>query len=539
VVTSLFFDLMISQFLFTLATATVATTAGAIHSQSQSQSHARGCPITNTTNIVYSIAEGVGPASRIWVQDLLWWWQQQGDARLDYLALSGRDLQNCDLASFPNLKVYINPGGDAYSQLSDMGVEGRDHVISFVERGQQEGGESSAYVGFCAGGYIAAHDYLWETMYEGPGYYNFEETPPLSIFPFTLEGSIVDINDDQFGDQYGSKFRLVNVSNGQKMLYYGGSTFGYSGTGDPTNPSSELYDPEVEVLVYYTDFYGFQAHNIPAAWRYRNVVMTSVHPEADNCTYAQDSDCPPSGSIPTENILQNRAWLGAYINEAAKTNFRIPEVPVAPVFDTTAPHTETPAASCYSRSSEVAASGTLLFCDGFDSEAGQVAFGLSPQFQRNQSDYNRAWPWNTSQISSWNGGAQYASAQEGNGYAVAVPKASVSHVSTITTKSFSVEQCTSGEALLSLYVQGKTLSGGAFSIKYRQLNQAEVNTDPFSPFWKTLYSAALSPAVEAWELLTIPFPIGGNGGYVRLEFSCAAGAAVDNYCAIDTLSVTC
>jgi hypothetical protein len=44
------------------------------------------------------------------------------------------------------------------------------------------------------------------------------------------------------------------------------------------------FDPDVEVLLYYQDFYGFNTFNLPAAWRYRNLLLTSVHPEADNCT---------------------------------------------------------------------------------------------------------------------------------------------------------------------------------------------------------------------------------------------------------------
>lgn len=493
----------------------------------------RACPITNSTNIIYSTVKGVGPASKIWVQDLLWWWKQNGDASIDYMAVTASDLQNCDLESFPNLKVYINPGGDAYDQLTAMGVDGREHIISFVQRDQQK--QPSAYVGFCAGGYIAAHDYLWESMYEGPGYYNYQETPPLSIFPFTLEGSIVDINDDQFGDQSGSKYRLVNVSNGQQMLYYGGSTFGYSGAGDPTDPSSELYDPEVEVLVYYSDFYGFQTSNIPAAWRYRNMVMTSVHPEADNCTFAQDSDCPPAGTMSADTILQNRAWLCEYINQAAQTSFRVPPVPVAPVFETAAPHTHTPRPACYSSSAEGPAP---LFCEDFDAAPGTVPAGLSPQFQRNQSDYNLAHPWNTSYISSW-GGVQYPSAQQGNGYAVAVPQASTSHVSIITSKAFSVQQC-SGDATLSFFLQGKTVGGGGFSVKALQMAEAEVATDPFSAAWMLLHSAPLSPPLQSWQELTLAVPlVYHRGAFLRVEFLCASGSGADNFCALDSLTVTC
>ena len=81
------------------------------------------CPITNSTTVVYSTVNGVGPASLIWVQDLLWWWKQ-GDSSVDYLDLTAADFQVCDLQSYPNLKIYINPGGDAYDQLSALGPVG-------------------------------------------------------------------------------------------------------------------------------------------------------------------------------------------------------------------------------------------------------------------------------------------------------------------------------------------------------------------------------------------------------------------------------
>jgi glutamine amidotransferase-like uncharacterized protein len=289
----------------------------------QAKSPSNSCPITNSTTIVYSTVNGVGPASLIWVQDLLWWWKQS-EPLVEYVGLTSEDFKNCDLKSYPNLKFYINPGGDAYDQIGALGTAGTANIKAFVTRDQAVA--TSAYVGFCAGGYLVSHDYIWETLYQGLDYYNFSTNPPLSLIPHTVEGSIVDINDDQFGDQSGSKYRVVNVSNGHHMVYYGGSTFGYNGAPDYTDPQSAEYDPEVEVLIYYTDFYGYYSYNIPAAWRYRNIVATSVHPEADNCTYATEPDCPPANSLPTERILQNRAWLLGYMNEAAKTTFAVPEV---------------------------------------------------------------------------------------------------------------------------------------------------------------------------------------------------------------------
>lgn len=489
------------------------------------------CSIKNDTNIAYSTVNGVGPASKIWVEDLLWWWKSY-EPSINYVSLSAKDFQECDFASFANLRVYINPGGNAYDQLTAMGPAGTQNLINFVTRDQKN---PSSYVGFCAGGYVAATDFIWETLYEGRDYYNFAVNPPLGLFPHSLEGSIVDINDEQFGDQSGSMFRLVNVSNGHEMLYYGGSTFGWNGVSDPTDPKSDQYDPEVEVLIYYTDFYGYYSHNIPAAWRYQNLVMTSVHPEADNCTNVMDADCPPAGTIPTDNILQNRAWLCEYINQAAQTEYQIPPVPLEPVFDKSAPHTGTPQALCYS--DNLSPARNLLFCDGFDWPVGVIPIGLSPQFQRNQTDYNYARPWNTTYISEWNDGVKYGGAHGGNGYAVVVPMAAVNHHSSITTKPFQVTAC--AYVNVNFYVMGKTLSSGAFSVEYAP-SDTTVGVQRDNPNWVVLHSKPLDPAVSEWINLSFDVPIySRNGDYMQIRFTCAAGAALDNYCGIDTLTISC
>lgn len=475
------------------------------------------CPITNTTNIVYSKVSGVGGASLIWVQNLLAWWKAE-DLSINYLGLTAVDIQSCDLASFNNLRVYINPGGDAYNQLTSLGAAGTAHIKEFVTRDQSS---PSAYVGFCAGGYMAAHDYLWETMYEGPGYYNYATVPPLSIFPHTVEGSLVDVNDDQFGDQFSSKFRMVNVSNGHRMLYYGGSTFGYNGVADFADKSSPLYDPKIEVLIYYSDFYGHNAVNIPAAWKYGNIVLTSVHPEADDCTPMQDSDCPPTGTVPAQDYLRNRAWICKYINDASQSKFNVPVVDLLPVYDTTAPHISYPEKSCYKENPSV------LFCDDFD-VLGRVAEGLSPQFQRNQTDYNHAQPWNVTYLSSWNG-KTYASPHTGNGYAVCVAQASTAYQSSITTKPIDASKCTSSNrAKISFAYTGSTLSNGYLRLEYA----ADAGTS-----FKTLVSSPLSS--KAWESSTYTVTVTNSTTALRFRFSCSTGSASTNYCAVDTLFVSC
>lgn len=130
-----------------------------------------------------------------------------------------------------------------------------------------------------------------------------------------------------------------------------------------------------EVLLWFSDFFGYATANLPAAWRYGNALLTSVHPEADNCTRF---DCPVAGTIPHDSILRNRAWLATHVNTIAGTSFAIPDVPFAPSFDTSAPHDGFPTPAC------AAADGSVLFCDGFDSDAGVVPPGLW-QWQRNQT----------------------------------------------------------------------------------------------------------------------------------------------------------
>ena len=148
------------------------------------------CPLTAETQIVYSRATGVGGASNIWVHDLLWW-LCEGGKTCSYLGLNETEIQSCEFASYTNLRLYINPGGDAYNQLSAIKANGSRNIINFVRRNQTEA--PSAYAGFCAGGYLASYAYVWETMFEGPGYFNFKEDPPLNLFPHMVEGSLVDI----------------------------------------------------------------------------------------------------------------------------------------------------------------------------------------------------------------------------------------------------------------------------------------------------------------------------------------------------------
>jgi hypothetical protein len=361
------------------------------------------------------------------------------------------------------------------------------------------------------------------------------------------------------------------------MLYYGGSTFGYNGVptyADRSGAPSTL-DPNVEVLVYYTDFYGYNAINIPAAWRYgRNIVLTSVHPEADNCTTAQDSDCPPAGSLSTADILRNRAWLCEYINQAARTAYAIPPVPVAPSFNTSAPHDHSgdgvstrngyPLKDCYASASSPQ---RLLFCDDFDGRAGSVPPGLAVQFQRNQSNYNLVHPWNTSFIQAW-GGQQYAAPYAGDGYAVNVPQASTRDSATILTRPFPLSLTGSGSGSgtrtggwacgklnISYAYTGRTAAAGALTVSYAySTGSGEGGWDDSDAVWSTLQTHSMQAQQEApgeggssltsWTsysaLVATPADTDGGAALLgRVKFDCNAGSDAEYFCAIDSVTVTC
>ena len=451
------------------------------------------CPVTSSHAVVYSKASGVGGASVLWVEDFLWWLKQAADADADaapfsYIGLVEGEIQACDFASFPNLRLYINPGGNAYNQLAALNVSGTANIKAFVTRNASRG--ASAYAGFCAGAYMASENYLWETMFEGGGYFDFRKNPPLGLFPHTVEGSLVDINDDQYSDQFGHKYRAVNVSNGHTMVYFGGSSFGFNGAEDISNPESPQYDKVLEVLLYYQDFYGYKTVNLPAAWRYKNMLLTSIHAEADNCTQdrenAETADCPAQDDawLTEAEILRNRAWLVKQINAVAGTKLVMPPNTPQPNMSVAKPHSSLPVPAC--RAAAEGKAGAPLFCDGFDSSSGAVYAGLTPQWQRNQSNYNSPQPWNTTFVDAWPGCARpcstgskpngrsitYGKAHSGDGYAVCVPHVSgynSPHKSAITSRAITVP---AAGATLSYWVRGCTNCTDSSDFKLAELAAA-------------------------------------------------------------------
>lgn len=240
------------------------------------------CPITQDTDIVFygeNAFSAVGDLSESWITHFLNWWNAQ-DNDFQYLELSTDDVINCNFDDYPNLKVYIQPGGNAYQQQRYLGSEGKQNLINYINSGK-------GYVGICAGYYYVAGDYYWEGSY-------YDHSDLLGIYP-TLEGSIQEIAD--YPD-----YSMTSLDNGFNAIYYGGPTIGYEQTS--INSVLGIIDS------------SFNYRNLPAVIKNNNMLLTSVHLEA----YENDGIT----GLTTEDRTENYKYLANLINEVSETTFNVP-----------------------------------------------------------------------------------------------------------------------------------------------------------------------------------------------------------------------
>lgn len=244
------------------------------------------CPINSETNIVFYGETGIGGVAvnaRSWTIHFLDWWEQQ-DSGVNYIELDSADIKtDCDLDTFSNLKLYIQPGGSTYKQQLRLGQAGKDNILSFIDA-------EKAFLGICAGFYYAAADHYWQEEYQNLSY-------TLDRYA-TVEGSITDIADYDVSPGYA-----ITTVSGFEMLYWGGPTRGWQQT-----PASF---PGTALLTY-DDISG----NLPAAIKDDNLLLVSAHPEA----YENDG----FEGLTTEQRIENYKWLANAINDVAGTNFYVP-----------------------------------------------------------------------------------------------------------------------------------------------------------------------------------------------------------------------
>ncbi len=245
------------------------------------------CPINSSTNVVIygqTGAGGVGPVSLLWMKSFFDWWKSQ-DPSLNYTVLSAANIKSdCQLMDYPNLKLYVQPGGTAYDQQKELGPAGKSNILGFINSGK-------AYYGVCAGFYYAATDYYWEGAYSNPPYL-------LGKFP-TVEGSITTIADYDVPPGY----TMTSLSNGNNVVYSGGPTRGWNQT-----PSAF---PGTEVA-YFTAIPG----QLPAIIIDGNMLLATVHLEA----YENDGIT----GLTTEERTENYKWLANMLNTVANTSFYVP-----------------------------------------------------------------------------------------------------------------------------------------------------------------------------------------------------------------------
>ena len=242
------------------------------------------CPITGSTSVVVygetSYGE-VGYWSLSWIVHFLDWWQSQ-DQNVRYVVLDSADVRaHCHLGDYPNVKIYIQPGGDAYKQQISLGSEGKNNILDYLDS------HNGSYVGICAGFYYAATDYYWQgILYNHPNLLG--RTP-------TLEGPITDI-------AYWPHYAMTHLSNGLEAIYYGGPTRGWRQT--PAGMPGEVRST-----------FASLPNNLPAVVVYQRMLLTSVHLEA----YEDEGVT----GLSTAQRVKNYEYLAHLINEVAGTGYSL------------------------------------------------------------------------------------------------------------------------------------------------------------------------------------------------------------------------
>jgi len=117
------------------------------------------CPIQNSTTV--AVFKGTGAASDCvsWETHFWDWWGAANPGKLETVFLLNAQLQReCQLANYPNLRMYVQPGGNAYDQ-QHTGIKstGKANILSFINKGK-----GHTYIGTCAGWFVTTKDYWWQ-----------------------------------------------------------------------------------------------------------------------------------------------------------------------------------------------------------------------------------------------------------------------------------------------------------------------------------------------------------------------------------------
>jgi hypothetical protein len=245
------------------------------------------CPLVQSTDFaVYgqTFKGGVGTSSKSWMTHFFDWWKAQ-DLNVDYQFLDAAQAQACTnmKTTYPNLKMWVQPGGNAYDQQSALGAAGKTNINGFI-------GAGGSYFGVCAGAYYATPNYWWEDSYYAHPYL-------LGAYPVTMEGAISSIAP-------WPGYALTTLSNGRNAIYYGGPTIGLAHTGIGTLLGEKN-----------ASFSGIGGE-LPAVIIQNKMLLTSVHLEA----FENDG----ISGLSTADREENYKYLANLINRVAGTSFYVP-----------------------------------------------------------------------------------------------------------------------------------------------------------------------------------------------------------------------
>jgi hypothetical protein len=274
------------------------------------------CSIQADTDVVvYSAtgAGGVGEFSDKWTRSFFGWWSAAnpgGGLNVDFITDSteislyySNGCQLSDAASYPRLKLWVQPGGSADNQSTSLGPGGRDNILNFAASA------NGHYMGTCAGWYYAAGSYWW-----------FNDFFPEAWMPHwwpTVEGPISAI---AVYPAYSPTPVHADDGTQYTMIYYGGPATGL------TNATGSQIPNGASVLAQYA------ATNVPQGipavvnyqGRYVKALFNSPHPEAEAGVGLQCDPPLPAGCITAAQQLQNWRFLASNINNLLGTSWTIP-----------------------------------------------------------------------------------------------------------------------------------------------------------------------------------------------------------------------
>lgn len=249
---------------------------------------------------------GVGTNSAVWTNAFFSWFAAPNKALIVDYVTDPREISNyytdgCQLATgFPDLILWVQPGGSADNYSSSLGPGGRDNILDFAASA------NGHVMGTCAGFYYSAGTYWW-----------YDEFYPEAWMPHwfpTVEGPITEIA--AYPD-----YAPVELDDGRTVIYWGGPVLGL-------NHTTASVPNGAETRVSYNT--ALLPAPLGAAYRYKgefvNALFNSPHPEAIAGSGISCSPPLPAGCITPAQQLENWRWLAAELNDLLGTSYIVPTV---------------------------------------------------------------------------------------------------------------------------------------------------------------------------------------------------------------------